>query len=89
MLNDVERQRVLHFYLREINDVRTQYYLLQERYLPQIVWDTSTRGQISRIMPLAAAFGRRCNRDLDFQAELNRVATEEGMPECTGNGEWK
>ena len=77
MLNDVERERLIYFYQREINDIRTQFYLLQEGYLPQIVWDTSTRGQISRIMPLAATLGRPCNRDLDLRAELNRIAAEE------------
>ena len=89
VLDEIEVERVKYFYLREINDVRTQYYLLQEGYLPQIVWDTSTRGQIARIMPLAAALGRRCNRDLEFQAELNRVAREEGLPQCTGDGDWE
>lgn len=88
VLNAVERERVKYFYLREINDVRTQYYLLQEGYLPQIVWDTSSRGQIMRIMPLAAALGRPCNRDIEFRAELNRVAAEEGLPQCTGDGTW-
>jgi hypothetical protein len=87
-LNDIERERVKYFYLREINDVRTQYYMLQEGYLPRVVWETSTRSQIERIMSLAAALGRRCNRDTEFQAALNEVASEAGLPQCTGDRIW-
>jgi hypothetical protein len=89
VLNAEERERVFYFYLREINDLRNQFFQLQQGYFPEVVWNTSSRSQVVRTTAMAAALGRPCNRDKEFQAELNRIAGEEGGLQCTGVGDWK
>ena len=89
ILDPVERERVFYFYLREINDLRAQYIQMQQGYLPEVVWNTSSRGQVIRTMTLAAAFNRPCNRDEEFRNELNRIAAEEGIPQCSGESAWR
>ena len=88
-LSPEERERVLYYYLREVNDVRNQFLQLQAGYMSETLWDTSSRSQIVRLMHIAAALNRGCNRDLELANELNRVAREEGAPQCLGENEWK
>ena len=89
ILDPVEKERVFYFYLREINDLRVQYIQMQQGYLPELVWNTSSRGQVIRTMTLAAALKRPCNRDEAFKNELNRIAAEEGIPQCSGESTWQ
>ena len=79
---------MFYFYLREMNDLRNQFYQLQEGFMPQVVWDTSSRGQIVRAMTIGAALGRPCNADIEFRNELNRVASQEGLAQCNGEATW-
>ena len=88
-LSPEERERVVYYYLREVNDVRNQFLQLQAGYLPQILWDTSTRSQIGRLMNIAAVLNRNCNRDKELAVELNRVARIEGAPQCLGDQNWQ
>ena len=88
-LSPEEQARVFYFYLREMNDLRNQFYQLQEGFLPRIVWDTSSRGQIVRAMTIGAALRRTCNDDIEFRNELNRVASEEGVSQCISDGIWE
>jgi hypothetical protein len=88
-LSPEERERVLYYYLREVNDIRNQFLQRQAGYLPETLWETSTRLQIGRMMNIAAALNRRCNRDREFAGELNRIAREEGAPQCLGDNEWQ
>jgi hypothetical protein len=81
-LSPEERERVLFTYFREVNDIRNQFYQYQEGYFPQRIWDTSSRGQIIRMIEFAVLLERPCNADQELQAELNRIAAEEGMPQC-------
>jgi hypothetical protein len=83
-LSPEEKERVVYYYLREVNDVRNQFLQRQAGYLPETLWETSSRSQVVRLMSVAAALGRSCNRDKEFQEELNRIAREEGSPQCTG-----
>ncbi len=78
--NEYERVRFLYF--REINDIRSQYYMYREGLLPQEFWDEATRGQIVRTMRLERALQWGCNPDSEFFVVLNRIASEEGVPEC-------
>ena len=78
--NEYERVRFLYF--REINDIRSQYYMYREGLLPQEFWDEATRGQIVRMMRLERALQWDCNPDSEFFVVLNRIASEEGVPEC-------
>ncbi len=89
-LTGEEYQRVFYVYLREINDVRNQFYQYQQGYLPQVVWDASSRGQIMRLLNLAAALGRpeRFEGDADFKAEIKRIAEEENLPFPNDDGTW-
>ena len=84
LLTPEERERVLYVYLSEVNDLRNQFYQYQEGYFPERIWNTSSRAQAIRMMDYAYALNRRCNADLEFRAELNRIAAEEGLPQCTG-----
>ena len=77
-----EYERVRYLYFRELNDIRSQYYMYQEGLLPQEIWDEATRGQIVRMMQLERALKWGCNPDSAFNVVLNRIASEEGVPEC-------
>ena len=81
-LSDVEYERVWFTYLREINDIRNQYYQYEEGYLPERIWNTSSRGQIRRMLGLAVLMNRPCNDDEQFREELNRIAAELSMAQC-------
>jgi hypothetical protein len=87
-LTPEEQERVLYTYFREANDIRNQFFQYQEGYLPAQIWHTSSRAQTIRMMDLAVALGRECNADREYQEELNRIAAEEGLPQCN-NGIWK
>jgi hypothetical protein len=84
-LSPEEYYRVYFAYLRDFNDIRNQFFQYQEGYLPQRIWDTSSRGQIGRLLGMAPTFSRDCNADLEFQVELNRIAAEDGLPQCHDN----
>ena len=84
-LTPSEYERVRYLYLRELNDIRSQYYMYQEGLLPQEIWDEATRGQIVRMMRLERALKWGCNPDSEFNTVLNRIASEEGVPECNPN----
>ena len=88
-LTPEEQERVLYYYLREMNDLRVQFLQLQAGYLPRELWDTSSRQQIIRTLRIAAAFKRPCSSDMAFVSELNRVAREEGIRECLDRGDWE
>jgi hypothetical protein len=87
-LSPEEYYRVYYSFLREYNDIRNQFFQYQEGYLPQRIWETSSRGQIGRMLELAPILSRGCNADLELQAELNRIAAEEGLPQCL-NDVWQ
>ena len=77
-----EYERVFSYYFREINDIRSQYYMYQDGLLPQVIWDESTRGQIVRMMQLRNALQRRCDPTTGLNTIVNRIASEEGIPQC-------
>ena len=81
-LSPEEYERAFYTYLCEINDIRNQFFQYQEGYLPQRIWDTSSRGQIRRLLDMTTTFSQNCNADLEFRAELNRIAAEEGLAQC-------
>ena len=81
-LSPEEYYRAYYAFLREYNDIRNQFFQYQEGYLPQRIWETSSRGQIGRMLEMAPILSRGCNADSDFQAELNRIAAEDGLPQC-------
>jgi hypothetical protein len=85
-----EIQRVVSTYYRDIGDIRNQFYQYQQGYLPQEVWDASTRGQIVRLLNLGAALGRpeRFEGNAEFKAEIRRVAEEEKVPFPNDDGAW-
>ena len=89
-LNGEDYQRVLYTYVRDINDIRNQFYQYQQGYLPQVVWDASTRGQIVRLLNLGSALGRpeRFEGDAEFKAEIQRIAEEEKMTFPNDDGVW-
>ena len=81
-LSPEEYYRVYYAFLREYNDIRNQFFQYQEGYLPQCIWETSSRGQIGRMLEMAPTLSQGCNADLELQTELNRIAAEEGLPQC-------
>ncbi len=89
-LTPEEYQRVLFTYYRDINDVANQFYQYQQGYLPQEVWDNSSKNQIERLISLAADLGRkRLGSNPAFREELRRIADEEGLPYPDDDGVWK
>ncbi len=89
-LSPEERERVFYYYYRNINDIRNQFYQYQQGYLPQEVWDASSRGQIIRLLNLGAALGRpeRFEGNAEFKAEIRRIAEEEKVPFPNDDGTW-
>jgi hypothetical protein len=74
-------QRVLNLYYREVNDLRNQHYQYREGFLPEEIWEVSSRGQARRLIFLAIALDRLATvrADHDFGRELRRIAAEEGI----------
>ena len=74
-------QRVLNTYYREVNDLRNQHYQYQEGYLPEEIWERSSRAQIRRMIVLAIALDRLevVMSDSEFGQEIRRIAAEEGI----------
>lgn len=80
-LTPEEFERARYYALTEFNDVRNQFYQYQQGFLDEAIWETSTRGQIQRLLPLLPAFMGTVQRlDPDFKAALDAVAAEEGLP---------
>ena len=89
-LTPEEYQRVLHTYYRDINDVANQFYQYQEGYLPQEIWESASRDQIMRLIPLAAALDRkRMGSNAAFREAVRKIAEEEGLPYPDDNGVWR
>jgi len=84
-LSPEEYERVLFTYFRELNDIRNQFYQFKEGFLPGVIWNVGSRGQIVRMIELASVLGRGCNSDPEFRAEINRIAADEGLPQCRGD----
>ncbi len=92
LLAPAERIRVQYRYFREFDDIRNQYYQYQEGYLPQRIWDTSTRAQIVRMIQLAAALDREwvsLDVEPEFKSAIFRIAIEEGLPIPNEDGVWE
>ena len=92
LLTPAEQIRVRYRYFREHDDIRNQYYQYKEGYLPQRIWDTSTRAQIVRMIQLAAALDRDwlgLDVEREFKAEIFRIAAEEGLPVPNADGVWE
>jgi len=83
-LDPVEYERVQYLYFREVNDIRSQYYMHLEGLMPEEIWQEATRGQIVRMMYIRDAMQIGCNTDTSFNKLLNQIAAEEGAPECEG-----
>ena len=81
-LDPVEYERVQYLYFREINDIRSQYYMYLEGLMPEEIWQEATRGQIVRLMYMRDAMQIGCNPDTAINKVLNQIAAEEGAPEC-------
>ena len=89
-LTGEEYQRVLNAYYRDISDIRNQFYQYQQGYLPQEVWDASTRGQIIRLLNLGSALGRpeRFEGNAALKAEIKDIAETEKAPFPNDDGTW-
>ena len=81
-LDAEEYERVQFLYFREVNDIRSQYYMYVEGLLPQEIWEVSTRGQILRVMRLRDALKWGCDPDTTINRVMNQIAREGGAPEC-------
>ena len=88
-LTPVEYERVYFSVYREGNDIQGQYLLYRDGLLPELVWNTGTRGQIVRWMQLRAALGRPCYSNVEVNDVLNSIAAEEGLLQCHGDGVWE
>lgn len=92
ILTPAELVRVQYRYFRDFEDIRNQYYQLKEGYLPQRIWDSSTRAQIVRMIGLAAALNRKwvsLDAEREFKTEIFRIAAEEGLPTPNEDGVWE
>ena len=79
-LTPEEYQRVRTQTIYEINDLRTQYYLYENGYLDQRLFDTSVDAQAMRLMRRLNYFGDLQLTDSDFLEYLNTVARKYDFP---------
>jgi hypothetical protein len=80
-LTPEEFERVRYYALTEFNDIRNQFYQYQQGFLDEAIWDTSTRGQVERLLPLVPVFLGTVQRlDPEFKAMLDQIAEEAGLP---------
>ncbi len=79
-LTPEEYRRVRSQTLYEINDLRTQYYLYQNGYLDQRLFDTSVEGQAKRLMRRLHLMGDLQLVDAEFIEYLNSVARKYDFP---------
>ncbi len=80
-LNAEDFERARSYVLMEINDLRNQFEQYRDGYLEQTVWETLTRGQIRRVLPLVPVFMPGLEgQGPDFEAAVNAIADEEGLP---------
>ncbi len=86
-LNAEDFERVRSFVFLEINDLRNQFEQYRDGYLDQTVWETLTRGQIRRVLPLVPVFMPGIEgQGADFEAAVNAIADEEGLPHLPNSG---
>ncbi len=85
-----EQQRIRYLYLRDINDLRNQYFLYSQGFLAGEVWDSSTRSQAIRLLRRAEAIGDReqFEGDPGFRETLKRIAEDENLPFPNEGGFW-
>ena len=79
-LTPEEFQRVRSQTFYEINDLAAQYYLYQNGYLNQRLFETSVEGQAYRLMRRLAHMGELQIADPDFVEYLNTVARKFNLP---------
>jgi hypothetical protein len=82
-LSPEEKMRVRYYCLLQFNDVRNQYYQYQQGLLDESIWETSTRGQIARMLEIHHLFvpGNVGNPlDPGFKKVLDEIARERGFP---------
>ena len=79
-LTPEEYRRVRSQTLYEINDLRTQYYLFQNGYLDQRLFETSVEAQARRLMRRLKYMGDLQLVDSDFIDYLNTVARKYDLP---------
>lgn len=81
-LSPEEKMRVRYYCLLQFNDVRNQYYQYRQGLLDESIWETSTRGQIARMLEIHHLFVPRIGNLLDpgFKKVLDEIAQERGIP---------
>ena len=79
-LTPEEYRRVRSQTLYEINDLRTQFYLYQNGYLDQRLFDTSVDAQAKRLMRRLNHMGDLQLVDTEFIEYLNTVARKYDFP---------
>lgn len=81
-LSPEDQYRVRMHLIDLLNDVRNQFYQYQQGFLDEVIWRTSTRGQIARLLRDLPHFFPVPPRPIDseFVALMNAIAKEEGLP---------
>jgi hypothetical protein len=89
-LTDEEWQRVRYYVLIEINDLLNQFYQYQQGWLDPSIWQSSTRGQIVRVLPLIPHFfPQGMPLEPAFREAINQIAREEDLPLVRDRGSWQ
>ena len=89
-LTDEELARVRFFIFAEVNDIRNQFYQYQQGWLDPSIWQSSTRGQIVRLLPLIPHFvPEMMPLEPEFREALNAIAREEDLPLIHDTGSWQ